>query len=361
MVWRKSPLCVSNNNCIGNEVFLLSKIEWPSDADKFEAIGYLAKPGVIDMIEATVPADKLKKFKDEYHNKYSIEFPYVTKAGSKFGYQFRIYLSDTEGCPDFLSSQLDEKYKNRINDTSFIAELVKEYGFRFTKKPQNEEEIRDSVRSKAGKYISNFEKGFRVYSDFLYALSNKINEDDLPQPSIVKPKVAAKAKGRKSKNSGEMKSSFTREQLFKLGWLGETYIYKMLVIKDESLLRMLGINSLNSYKIEWFNEGVQIGEEWEDKSVGQGCDIVVSWDDKDLYIEVKASKRKNGLFTMTSNEMQKMRDEAGTYYLIKIDYLERILKGESPEVMVFDSPYDTFFKPEKMKEATFKVEGDTNE
>ena len=53
---------------------------------------------------------------------------------------------------------------------------------------------------------------------------------------------------------------------------------------------------------------------------------------KDLYIEVKASKRKNGLFTMTSNEMQKMRDEAGTYYLIKIDYLERILKGESPEV-----------------------------
>ena len=88
-------------------MFLLSKIEWPSDSDKFEAIGYLAKPGVIDTIEATVPADKLKKFKDEYHNKYSIEFPYVTKAGSKFGYQFRIYLSDTEGCPDFLASQLD--------------------------------------------------------------------------------------------------------------------------------------------------------------------------------------------------------------------------------------------------------------
>ena len=94
-------------------MFLLSKIEWPSDADKFEAIGYLAKSGVIDAIEATVPADKLRKFKDEYCNKYSIEFPYVTKAGSKFGYQFRIYLSDTEGCPDFLATQLDEKYKNR--------------------------------------------------------------------------------------------------------------------------------------------------------------------------------------------------------------------------------------------------------
>ena len=339
----------------------MSKIEWPSDEDKFEAIGYLAKPGVVETIEATVPADKLKKFKDEYHNKYSIEFPYVTKAGSKFGYQFRIYLSDTEGCPDFLASQLDEKYKNRINDTSFIAELVNEYGFIFTKKPQNEEQIRNLVRAKGANQIRNFEKGFRVYSDFLYDLSGKISEGDLPQPSIVQPKVAAKAKGRKPKNSGEMKSSFTREQLFKLGWLGETYIYKMLVNKDESLLQVLGINSSDSYKIEWFNEGVQIGEEWEDKSVGQGCDIVVSSDDKDLYIEVKASKRKNGLFTMTSKEMQKMRDEAGKYYLIKIDFLERILKGESPEVMVFDSPYDAFFKPEKMKEATFRVEGDTNE
>ena len=346
---------------MGNEVFLLSKIEWPSDADKFEAIGYLAKAGVIEMIEATVPEDKLKKFKDEYCNKYSLEFPYVTKARSKFGYQFRIYLSDTEGCPDFLATQLDEKYKNRINDTTFIAELVNEYGFRFTKEPQNEEQIRGLVRAKAANHIKSFEKGFSVYSDFLYELSNKINEDVLPQPSIVQPKAAGKSKGRKPKNRGEMKSSFTREQLFKLGWLGEIYIYKMLVIKDESLLQELGISITDNYGIEWFNEGVRIGEEWEDKSVGQGCDIVVSLDDEDLCIEVKSSKRKNSLFTMTSNEMQKMRDKVGKYYLIKIDYLERILKGESPEVMVFDSPYETFFKPEKMKEATFKVEGDLNE
>lgn len=208
-------------------MFLLSKIEWPSDSDKFEAIGYLAKPGVIDTIEATVPADKLKKFKDEYHNKYSIEFPYVTKAGSKFGYQFRIYLSDTEGCPDFLASQLDEKYKNRINDTSFIAELVNEYGFRFTKKPQNEEQIRNLVRAKGTNQIRSFEKGFRVYSDFLYALSGKINEGDLPQPSIVKPKVAAKAKGRRSfrsfnflnyieeKGLGDLSTVFTKAKELK--------------------------------------------------------------------------------------------------------------------------------------------------
>lgn len=342
-------------------MFVLSKIEWPSEADKYESIGYLAKPGVIDTIEATVPEDKLKKFKEEYHNKYSIEFPYVTKAGSKFGYQFRIYLSDTEGCPDFLTTQLDEKYKNRINDTSFIAELVNEYGFQFTKKPQNVEMIRNSVRRKGANPLKNFEKGFRVYSDFLQDLSQKMNEDNLPQPSIVQPKATGKSRGRKSKSNGEMKSSLTREQLFKLGWLGETYIYKTLSAKDASLLSMLGIGVSDNYTIEWFNEGVRIGQGWEDKSVGQGCDIIISFGSDNKYIEVKASKRKNALFTMTSNEMQKMKDEARKYYLIKIDYLEKILKGESPEVMVFDAPYDTFFKPEKMKEATFKVEGDANE
>lgn len=37
----------------------MSKIEWKSDKEKFEAIGYLSKSGVIDTIEATVPEDKL--------------------------------------------------------------------------------------------------------------------------------------------------------------------------------------------------------------------------------------------------------------------------------------------------------------
>lgn len=47
----------------------MSRIEWKSIEDKYEAIGYLAKPGVIETIEATVPEDKLDKFKEEYIRK----------------------------------------------------------------------------------------------------------------------------------------------------------------------------------------------------------------------------------------------------------------------------------------------------
>ena len=50
--------------------------EWPTLKDKFEAIGYLAVPGVISAIEATVPRGKSEQFKKEYDGKFSEEYPY---------------------------------------------------------------------------------------------------------------------------------------------------------------------------------------------------------------------------------------------------------------------------------------------
>lgn len=38
-----------------------------------------------------------------------------------------------------------------------------------------------------------------------------------------------------------MKTSFTTEQLFCLGWLGEQYIYKLLINRDNTLLEALQI------------------------------------------------------------------------------------------------------------------------
>ena len=48
----------------------MSRIEWKSVEDKYEAIGYLAKPGVIETIEATVPEDKLDKFKEDIRKSF---------------------------------------------------------------------------------------------------------------------------------------------------------------------------------------------------------------------------------------------------------------------------------------------------
>ena len=247
----------------------MSRIEWKSVEDKYEAIGYLAKPGVIETIEATVPEDKLDKFKEEYKGKYSEEFPYVTKPKSKYGYQFRIYLSDTDGCPSCLVDCLDNKYGNRINDNHFIAELVKEYGFKFTKTQQNSEYIHKCVIEKAVQFEKDYFKGFNVYTNFLRTLSSKLLDGKaIMRPNIVHITSSVnKSTHRNTKKSEMMKSSFTTEQLFRLGWLGEQYVYKLLINRDNRLLKALRIQKADLTEIIWHNEGAIENEKWDDKSV----------------------------------------------------------------------------------------------
>lgn len=332
----------------------MSKIEWPSDSDKFEAIGYLAKPGVVANIEATVPKDKIKKFREDFKNKFTLEYPY---SANKYGYQFRIYLNDTDGCPEFLEKQLDETYKNRINDTEFIRELVLLYGFMFTHENQNADHIKEMVQSQcSAENWQAFLKGYKVYNRFIYDLDKRIEKKNFPKPILKEvesnpKKIRKKANAR---NEYEVKSSFTPEQLLKLGWMGEEYFYNVLQENNEDVLKKLSVKG--EYTIKWFNDRYRIDSLWKDKSVGQGCDMVIENEDRKIYLEIKTSKRNSSLFTMTSNEMQLMEQKSSDYYLVKINSFENILRENSPEVYIFDMPYDRFFKTDKIKEATFIID-----
>lgn len=337
----------------------MGKIEWESIKDKFEAIGYLAKPGVIGCIEATVPADKLDAFRTGFSEKYTEEFPYITKAGSKYGFQFRIYLQDTEGCPKFLLKQLDETYENRINDTFFIRELVEKYGFMITHQPQDTVGIKKIVYEicKDNKELTGckvaFDKGFSVYENFISALEKKIENKTLPEPIVSNTLPKKETKRSMVRRGVEAKTAFSMEQLSKMGWIGEEYFYRMLLANNRKVLDALKISG--EYTVEWFNQGFESDSDWKDKSVGKGCDITITDENRTIFIEVKSSKRKQPIFTMTSKEMQCMKKKVNDYYIVKIDYLEKLIKGNSPEMMIFENPYELLFKPEKMKEATFMI------
>ncbi len=357
--------------------------EWPSIADKLEAIGYLAVPGVISSIEATVPKGKTKQFREEYTNSYSEEYPY---EADKYGRQFRIYLNDTEGCPDFLRNHLDGKYGNRINNTQFIDELVKEYGFKFTKAPQDANFIRNKVFSKhTASELNAFRKGFNGYREFVHHIEELVKtENSLSNPNALgyKERTISRLSERKSENSEErLVSGFTPNQMLRLGWVGEEYIAYLLKIRDETLLGELSIPKDSNYKVEWFNEGVQNASEeylvinnwkeypfmeivkrWDDKSIGKGCDIVVTLDVGNvIYIEVKTSKRSYPYFNMTSVEMQEMEMQREKYVLVKINNFERLLKKESPDIIVITNPFEKLFHPKQMKEAIFIVGEKNNE
>ena len=339
----------------------MGKITWKTNRDKFEAIGYLAKPGVISCIEAAVPKDRLEKFKKEFEGKYTNEFPYIMKAGSKFGFQFRIYLQDTEGCPEFLAKQLDDKYDNRINDTAFIRELVLKYGFKLTHEPQDTIHITQLVNKVCRQDNSlkgckaAFDKGFSVYENFISSLEKNTLKKAVPKPIFSKKDAnVKKAVGRKKNAiSGMEKTAFTEQQLFTMGLIGEEYIYHLLSQKNSELIRVLGI--YGEFSIEWFNDGFRDDSDRKDKSVGKGCDIMVTDGNGKKYIEVKSSKRKPSIFTMTSKEMQVMEKQRDTYFVVKVDYLEKLAKGNSPELTIIKNPYESYFKPIKMKSAVFMM------
>lgn len=352
--------------------------EWPTLEDKFEAIGYLAVPGVISAIEATVPRGKSEQFKKEYEGMFSEEYPY---EADKYGRQFRIYLNDTEGCPDVLRENIDGRYKNRINNTHFIDELVKEYGFRFTKEPQDGEFIRSIVFHKCGRpALDAFDRGYYGYRDFVQDIENLVKkEQGLSGPNMLEyeEKSISKTAGKKSKKGDDNVTGFTPNQMLKLGWSGEEYIAYLLRVRDKALLKALGIPADADYTVEWFNQGVQDAEEkpefpdfmrdktrmeyikkWEDKSVGRGCDLTVT-DNTGLtyYLEVKTSKRSYPYFNMTSLEMQEMEKQGPQYNLVKINNIERLLRNESPDIIIINNPFEKLFHPAQMKEATFIVGG----
>lgn len=340
----------------------MSKIEWKTNKDKFEAIGYLSKPGVVDCIEASVPADLLNKFKEQFDGKYTSEFPYVMKAKSKYGFQFRIYLQDTEGCPKFLQQYLDDKYDNRINDTAFIRELVSEYGFKLTHEPQDTAEIKRLVYEKCrlDKSLKGckaaFDKGFSVYENFIASLEKKTAGKTIPKPVLAKESVKKKKTGRrttKNTSSGERKTAFTDEQLYMMGLIGEEYVARLLIAKNKDVIKALNIDG--DYTVEWFNDGFRTTADWKDQSVGKGCDILVTDKKRKIYIEVKSSKRKPLIFTMTSKEMQTMEKRLDAYFVVKVDYLEKLAKGNSPELTIINNPFESYFKPVKMKSATFMI------
>lgn len=64
---------------------------------------------------------------------------------------------------------------------------------------------------------------------------------------------------------------------------------------------------------------------------------------------------------MTTNELIKMKNAGKEYYLVKVNNLEKILKDEPIDVQIFESPYEKFFKPERIKTATFRLGGNLDE
>lgn len=318
---------------------------------RYEIIGYLAQPHATISITAEVAARKCADFE----SKYDVA-PYSINSEHKYGEQFRLYLSDPEGCPSALRDMLDIK-RGRLNDTKFIRELVDEYGFMFFQSAQSSRLIRSKVKAKGEIAYNAFMRGFNSNGDFLSALREAIIQKEIkPLITVDNGRESAKIGKTKPKKSGmcsTVDNGMSEKQLLNFGWLGEQYFYNMLLSNDKELISALKINDISDCSIKWFNKGFENCCNWTDKSVGEGCDIVVQNGAREICIEVKSSKRVASIYTMTSLEMQKMQQKKEDYYVVKIDNMGKLVMGQSPNVKIITSPYEVIFNPKQMQSANF--------
>ena len=325
----------------------MGKISKLPEDEKLAIIGYLAQEGVIREITAEVPLRKTEEFQAEYHVK-----PYPINSDKKYGYQFRIYLTDPDSAPTVLRDALDMEH-GRLNDTPFVKELVDDYGFSFFAK-QDSRIILEKVKRLPSHAYDSFLNGFNTYSDFIQELRNKVQGEDVPSPEIGLISDVSETSGKKKKMAiVDSNALFSEEQLKYLGWAGEEYLFKFLRTGTDAAFSPFSIDVSKVKKVVWFNEGYSTADKWEDKSIGKGCDILVKTADTDYYIEVKSSRRRSPVFGMTSLEMQKMMELRCRYYLAKLDYMENLIAGHSPILRVFQDPYARFFTPTKMQKTVF--------
>lgn len=140
-------------------------IEFQSDEDLFEVLGYLASPGRLAGIWAEIPNDHREaEFKRLFPGQTYMPISQTTTKGgkpAKFGPQFRINLADKTNCPKVLESAigkgLGKAVVGRINRSKFVVQLVHFFGFQFGN-TQDVEKIKKKV-SKYG-YEDAFNRGY---------------------------------------------------------------------------------------------------------------------------------------------------------------------------------------------------------
>ena len=140
-------------------------IDFNSDDELFEVVGYLAKPGRLAGIWAEIPSDDREAdFKRLFPGQPYMPITMTTTPSgrpSKFSPQFRINLANMTNCPAILlpaiGKGLGSSIVGRINKSKFVVQLVHFFGFQFGDM-QNVSAIRNKVDEYG--YTKSFNRGY---------------------------------------------------------------------------------------------------------------------------------------------------------------------------------------------------------
>jgi hypothetical protein len=111
-------------------------IQFNSQNEYYEALGYLSAPRRIVSIDAEIPSHMISEFRGRFGENYFEITDYGSPSGlpSKLGKQYRINLSNTNNILPILTQHLGRGSRNcvkRINRSNFVEHIVSSNGFKF--------------------------------------------------------------------------------------------------------------------------------------------------------------------------------------------------------------------------------------
>jgi len=338
--------------------------------------GYQCIIGVAYVHNTIVSADIASKIWDDeqYHNiitiKRYIKLDIPFKLSSK-----RKSIAVLEGVPKQLWHNSHDMFrlwnfrkkitKNRysdiklIDETDFIKLLLSDSGGEEIYSMQLQNKIKETKNrhtdfDEVAVAVAESEDGENIKENYLKLFkSSDINLDDIEVKTSGRSNISdqdGEWKAKTPKNSSKPpKNKFEDiDDGYKkiIGLLGERIVYEKLV-NDDSFLTNLGIRRADIIYIDWFNINAEHEidedkiEQYNDKSVGKGCDILIKLHSRDVKIEVKSSRKKMKCYTVTKNEFVKMAESRKDFYLIQVDnMISKIKKSGNIKINIINDPIE---------------------
>jgi len=231
------------------------------------------------------------------------------------------------------------------------AQALKDYGDTIdefvAKNPKNRPEVVVKTPEEQKSVNEQFKEVMQKFQEL-----GTVPEAEYRERRARKPAPASGAAPQKGRN--RKANSFTQEQCFQLGWSGEAYVTKLLKQEVKSFLDQLNMEAGEKItKITSFNEGYAKDPSWEDKSVGQGYDILVETNKRKIRLEVKTSFNDVSYYSATTNELRAMADSGKDYYLVKVDNFKNIsTSGKSPAITIIQNPIEALKSVDQIKDIT---------
>ena len=238
-----------------------------------------------------------------------------------------------------LTDYVKNNYTTTINDLDPLNKFEDDLNTQI-KTPNSKVLKEDSISETFSNYfISPINKSIRIKKS---RLTKKINS-------------SKKTLFKKRNKDFKINQSISNYDKNLIGWTGEYKIYSHIINRNPILIDGLKIKRDEIIKeVNWFNRGFEDNySTWEDKSVGNGCDIIIKTNLREIFIEVKSSwNLGGGIYTITRNELGLMLDKGNDYFIFKLNKLRNCLISEvDEELYIIQNPVK-LNEYDKIKEIT---------